>query len=295
MQQERKRINRRVFMGGGGRLLMGAGIIVGMARCGSREKGGEGEPSEAAKPQAEGSYGPFRMGFQSYSLRNFRSLAEFIPAARQLKLGYVELYRGHLDPSSLPEQIRAVREQLASAGLRVNAFGVEPFSANHENNEKLFQLGKALGVSNLSADPSRDAFDSLERLVRQYDIRIAIHNHGPEDERWRRPEWVLKAVQDRDPRIGSCADLGHFIRAGVDPVEAIEKLGSRVLGVHLKDFDPEGNDVVLGDGQLDLSQTLAALKKVGFDGPLSLEFEGDDPIPAMLECLARVRDAVRNL
>lgn len=246
---------------------------------------------------AKGKYGPFKMGFQSYSLRHFKGIDDCIGQAQKLELAYVELYRGHLDPSSPQEKVKEVRERLAAAGLQVNAFGVERYTADHAQNEALFEFGKALGVTNLSADPEKDAFPSLEKLVRQYDIRIAIHNHGPEDKRWARPEWILDSVKSLDPRIGSCADLGHFIRSGINPVEAIERLGSRVLGVHFKDFDKSGKDVVLGQGQLNVVKTLAALKKVGFNGPLSLEFEGDveNPVPKMLESLTIVRQALKTI
>ena len=235
------------------------------------------------------------MGFQSYCLRHFSALDDFLREAKKLELRYVELYRGHLDPSATPAQISETRERLAAAGIQANAFGVERFTSEHGKNQALFEFGKTLRVTNLSANPTRDALSSLNKLVEQYDIRIAIHNHGPEDDTWRLPEWILEAVKDLDPRIGACADLGHFIRAGVNPVEAIEMLGSRVLGVHFKDFDAQGNDVVVGQGQLDLAKALDVLKKVGFEGPLSLEFEGDkeNPVPKMLQCLAAIREGVR--
>lgn len=283
-------INRRHFLREGSGLALSATLSASLlSRC-----------SPAADPEPEVSstgmhhYDPFDMGFQSYSLRHFTELEELLEQAGRLDLRHVELYRGHLPTSTPLPQLEQIRKRLASAGLTANAFGVEHFSEDHEANEALFKFGKALGVKCLSADPSKNAFVSLEKLVEEYDVQIAIHNHGPEDERWCRPEWILEAVAALDPRIGACADLGHFIRADVDPIEALEMLGSRVLGVHLKDFDQEGNDVVLGRGQLDVGRTLATLVKIGFDGPLSLEFEGDkeNPIPKMLECLATVRDAL---
>ena len=242
-------------------------------------------------------YAPFRMCFQSYSLRRFTETNALVEQASKLKLHYVELWRGHLKPDASTADMKRVSGKLAQAGIKVVAFGVESFSADHEKNDRLFKFGKMLGLENLSADPSQDSFPSLEKLVKQYDIRIAIHNHGPEDKRWQKPEWVLAAVKDLDPRIGSCADLGHFILAGVDPVEALEMLGRRVLGCHFKDFDKQGKDVVVGTGQLDVVRTLKTLKKIGFKGPISLEFEGDqqDPIPKMLECLKVIREAVRQI
>ncbi len=289
-------INRRHF------LRKSSGQIGGLALSTTLSAGFLSQCSPAADPEPEVSsagmnpYAPFDMGFQSYSLRHFTELESFLEQAGRLGLNHVELYRGHLPTSTPLPQLEQVRKRLAAAGLTANAFGVEHFSEDHEANEALFKFGKALGVRCLSADPRKDAFVSLEKLVTEYDVQIAIHNHGPEDERWRQPDWILEAVKDLDPRIGACADLGHFIRADVDPIEALEMLGSRVLGVHLKDFDQQGNDVVLGQGQLDVGGTLATLVQIGFDGPISLEFEGDkeNPIPKMLECLAIVRDALQK-
>ena len=249
------------------------------------------------RAQAASEYGPFKMSFQSYSLRHFTQIDEFVREASKLRLSYVELFSGHLPVNAGPADIKRVRGKLILAGCKIAAFGVEAFTSDHEKNEALFKFGRSLGVENLSGDPVKDAFDSLEKLVKAYDIKIAIHNHGPEDKRWQKPEWILEAVRNRDPRIGSCADLGHFIRAGIGPVEALEMLGSRVLGCHFKDFDKQGKDVVVGTGRLDVVKALKTLKKIGFAGPLSLEFEGDEenPVPKMLECLKAIRDAINQI
>ncbi len=292
MSRKSGSITRRGFIRTTGQAI-GLGVGSVLIGCGSADSPSQEAGLEGSDTETKG-YGPFKMGFQSYSLRQFLDLDSFIAQATPLGLKYVELYRGHLAPDSNPQKIEETRRRLADAGLVVNAFGVEGFSADHDRNRSLFEFGKALGVTNLSADPTKDAFDSLDRLVAEYNVRIAIHNHGPEDQRWRTPELIMDGVQDHDERIGACADLGHFLRADVDPVEAIEMLGSRVHGVHLKDFNAEGEDVVLGDGRLDLEGSLAALRKIGFSGPLSLEFEGDkeDPVPKMQICLERVRDAL---
>ena len=242
-------------------------------------------------------YGPFKMALQSYSLRHFLQTDDFVREAAKLKLSYAELYRGHLKTDAFPSEIETVKKKLAAAGIRVRAFGVEGFTSDHAKNESLFKFGKALGLESLSADPEKDAFASLEKLVKTYNVKIAIHNHGPEDKRWKKPEWILDAVKGLDARIGSCADLGHFIRADIDPVAALEMLGSRVHGCHFKDFDKQGNDVVVGTGQLDVVKSLRMLKKIGFQGLLSLEYEGDkeNPVPKMLECLKTIREAVKRI
>ena len=240
---------------------------------------------------------PFRFGFQSYSLRHFSQTEDLAGEAEKLGLLFVEVYSGHLATDATDEGISRFKQALDRAGVEVNAFGVESFTADHEANQRLFQFGQKLDVENLSADPSKDAFESLQQLVAQYDIRIAIHNHGPEDERWRRPEWILEAVKDLDPRIGACVDTGHYLRAGVDPVEAIRMLGSRVWGVHLKDFDAESEEQIVGQGRLNLVETFQALLDVGFKGPLSLEYEShmENPVPSMREGLEAAAEALAQL
>ncbi len=268
--------------------LAGSGLAAGFSGCSS-------PPADSPEqPEPDRSYGNYEMGFQSYSLRHFVPTDDFLGQAKRLNLPFVELWRGHLPQNGGEEEVVRFRDRLREAGITVNAFGVEHFTDEHEKNESIFRLARNLGVGVLSANPSKKAFTSLEKLVDQYDIRIAIHNHGPEDERWRRPEWIMEAVGGLDPRIGACADLGHYIRAGVDPVAALEILGSRVLGVHLKDFDAEENDVVLGQGKLDVVKTFETFQNLGFTGPISLEFEGDkeDPVPAMLRCLDVVARAI---
>ncbi|HLV00527.1 MAG TPA: TIM barrel protein, partial [Acidobacteriota bacterium] len=241
--EKKKGLNRRRFLWRSGVAVGGAALLHGCAP-GEVEEPSDVAISETPAPArpSEDAYGGFKVGFQSYSLRHFKEFDAFVEQASRLNLPYVELYRGHLAIDSSPEQVQKARQALEAVGIQANAFGVENFSANHEQNEALFQFGQALGVTNLSANPSKDAFDSLEKLVQQYDIRIAIHNHGPEDERWRMPEWILEAVDGRDERIGACVDTGHYIRAGVKPPDAIRLLGSRVLGVHLKDFDQSGEE-----------------------------------------------------
>ena len=239
----------------------------------------------------------FRFGFQSYSLRHFVDTNSFSIETDKLGLSFVEVYKGHLPVDSSDEKITTFKQVLDKIKVKINAFGVEAFSANHTTNEKIFQFGQKLGIENLSADPTKDSFDSLQKLVRQYNIRIAIHNHGPEDNRWQRPEWILESVKNLDPRIGACVDTGHYLRANVDPVEAIRILGSRVLGVHLKDFDASSKEQIPGQGQLNLTNVFQALLDVGFDGVLSLEYEAHkkNPVPYMWKGIRGISEALKQI
>ena len=239
-------------------------------------------------------YGGFPMGIQSYSLRAFGIDGKegALQKIADLGLHWVEFFGRHYPISPDKVKIAAMNAKLAKHDLSASAHGVNSFTKNHEANEKIFQFAKLAGIRNLSANPRPNSFASLDKLVAKYDVRIAIHNHGP-GALYDKIEDGLKAVKDHDKRIGFCADLGHYIRSAEDPVEVIHKLGDRLYGIHLKDFEEQKKStkgVILGKGHLDVAGVFKALKKVGFpaDGALSLEYEENaaNPIPDIQECLA---------
>jgi inosose dehydratase len=239
---------------------------------------------------------PLALGLQSYTLREF-PVEKAIELAKELGFAHVEFTRKHVSPDTPAAELDAVKRKMADLDLRISAQGVNPFTKDHAANRRVFELAKRMGNRNISADPSEDSFDSLERLVAEYNIRIAIHNHGP-GARYDEIADVLKAIKGRDPRIGACADLGHYIRSAEDPVKAVTLLGNRLYGVHLKDFAEPKKDakgVVLGRGHLDVLAVYKALLKVNFpaDGALSLEYEENpkDPLPDVKACIAVAREA----
>jgi sugar phosphate isomerase/epimerase len=254
---------------------------------------GEGVPG----PQRE--YGWFPMGIQSYSLRA-HDVDRALEHVRALGLHHVEFFDRHFPVASSPEAIEAMKRKVRRMEIAISAHGVNGFSGDHEVNRRWFEFANRAGIRNLSADPSPDAFESLDKLVEEYGIRIAIHNHGP-GARYDKIADVVKAVGGHHRWIGACADLGHFIRSGEDPVKAIRELGDRLFGVHLKDFAEQKRDargVVLGKGHLDLAETFRALRQVRFpaDGALSLEYEEkeENPIDDLKECLAAAAEAARR-
>lgn len=241
------------------------------------------------------------MGIQSYSLRGFDVDKAMDIIAENLDLHFVEMFRAHFPVTTDQAVIDTMKAKLKAHHLTLSAHGVQGFTADHAKNEEFFKFAKAAGFKNLSADPTPDSFDSLEKLVKQYDLRIAIHNHGP-GARFDKVADCLKAVEGRDERIGFCADLGHFIRSGEDPVKLLLAMKGRVWGVHLKDFaapkkDAEG--VVLGKGLLDVAGVFKALKAIKFpaDGALSLEYEENpkNPIGEIQECIAVAAKAARSI
>jgi sugar phosphate isomerase/epimerase len=234
-------------------------------------------------------YGGLPMGIQTYTLRSLSFEKALDTIANDLKLKTVEIFPGH-HPGMSPPQ---VREKVESYGLKVSAYGVVPFKKDADFNRKFFEIGKILGVRSLSCDPDADAFDTLDKQVEEFGIAAAIHPHGP-GAKWVKIQQIHDAVKDHHKLIGLCNDTGHLIRAGQDPVEACHVFKDRLHGVHFKDFKRKGKDwedCVLGDGELkvdELTKTLLAMK---YDGPLSLEYEGGDPVNASRKCLDRVQQA----
>ena len=236
------------------------------------------------------------IGIQTYSLRGYPA-AEALRHAKELGFTHVEVYSGMFPITDDAAAIAAQRKLAADLGLVISAHGINRFTKDADANRKTFAYAKALGVPILGADPDPDSFASLEELVKEFDIRIAIHNHGP-THRYNKVVDVLHAIEGRDARIGACADLGHYIRSGEKPVDVIRALKGRLYGVHLKDFaemQDKTKGVILGRGHIDVPATFAALVQVGFpaDGALSIEYEEnkDNPLADIRECLRVAREA----
>lgn len=255
-------------------------------------------------------FGGLKVGVQSYSFRNF-DLENALKRTKELGLGYAEFYRGHVPTGSPPDTLAGTKKLCGEYGVTPLAFGVEQFTKGHDANKKLFDFAAALGVKYLSADPAPDSFDSLDELVDEYKIAIAIHPHGPsggnKKHRWYSAEVILAAVKDHHPLIGTCLDTGHLIRMGqkpfnqpLDPVQQIKLMGGRNFGLHLKDHDnARKTDVPYGDkaGSLDVPGVLLALKAVKFAGYVSLEYEANpaDPSPDMKKCVAYLKEAISKV
>ncbi len=240
-----------------------------------------------------------QLGIQLYSLRGY-PLDEALKHAKEIGFQQVEFYSGMLPLDSSPEKIAEVKKKVADLGLTISAHGVNPFTKDEAASRKQFEFAKALGIPTLSADPDPDSFDHLDKLVKEFDIRVAIHNHGPRH-RYNKVVDVLRAVEKHDERIGACADLGHYIRSGEKPTEVIRLLKGRLYGIHLKDFaemQDKSKGVILGKGHLDVAAVVDALLAVNFpaNGALSLEYEENpkDPIAEIKECFQIASAAVEK-
>jgi sugar phosphate isomerase/epimerase len=249
----------------------------------------------------------FAVGVQSYTFRSF-DLEQMLKKTKELGLKSAEFYSKHIPTDSSADKLKAIMKLCEEYEVKPIGFGVSGFSKDHDANKKLFDFGKTLGLKYLSADPSPDAFDSLDKLCDEYKIAIAIHPHGPSGKgrhRWWSAEVIMKAVKDHHKLIGTCLDTGHLIRMDqlgekLDPAEQVKLMGERNFAMHLKDHDNQKKtDVPFGakEGRLDVPAVLKALKEVKFKGHIAIEYEANpnDPSPDMKKCVAFVKEAAGKL
>jgi sugar phosphate isomerase/epimerase len=290
------RFNRRGFLRAGAAATLGLTGLPAMLHA---------KDSTSAEKDA---YGDFTVGAQSYCFREFNT-EQALKRMQDLGLRYVEFFQKHAPLTDDAKQIKALLKLCKEYGITPIAWGVQHFSKNHDENKKIFDFGKALGVRTFSADPEPDSFDSLDKLVEEYKISIAIHPHGPSGpnklHRWYSAEKIMAAVKDHNPLIGSCLDTGHLIRCAIppfniklDPAKEVRVMGARNFGMHLKDHDnKKDTDVIYGKGVLDVPAVLKALKDVKFKGYISIEYEAhaDNPVPDMKACLDVLKKSIKEL
>ena len=242
---------------------------------------------------------PWKLTMQAYTFNRF-TFFEAVDKTASLGLRYIEAYPGQrLDAErgdaafvhtmSDADRQAAIRK-LQSAGVRLVNYGVVGLPNDEAECRQVFDFAKAMGIRTIVSEPPEDAFDLIERLVKEYDIRVAIHNHPQPSHYWN-PDTVLKVCANRDPRIGACADTGHWMRSGLNPLEQLRKLEGRIISLHFKDlnaFDDRGaHDVVWGTGQLGLEAVLAELKRQQFAGHFSIEYEHNwlNSVPEIADCI----------
>jgi len=249
-------------------------------------------------------YAGLKMGMQSYSLRTY-DFPTALKHTREQGLKYWESFPKHIPVSTTPKSIAADKALLDDAGIRLMAYGVVEFDPNESEARKKFDFAKAIGLVAFSANPRKDkmTFDLLDKLVAEYDVAIGIHNHGPHA-RYSKIRDIADVVKDRHPKIGACVDTGHYLRSDKDPVEALEQFKDRLYGVHLKDVRTiksgdrrEKIFTIVGQGDLDLVQCLRVLKRLNYQGCLSLEYEENEknPLSDIAASLQAVREAAAKL
>jgi sugar phosphate isomerase/epimerase len=242
-----------------------------------------------------------RFGLASYTFRNF-TRAQMIVYMKQLNVFALNAkdVKDHLPMD--PQEEAAALADYTAAGIRLHAAGAIYFAKDEDADiRSKFEYCKRAGIGVIVAgDPAPETLPRIEKFVQEYDIRIAIHNHGPEDQLWRSPLDVLKVVKGMDPRIGCCIDVGHAARAGTDVVEAIQEAGPRLFNIHMKDLtdvhDKE-SQVAVGDGLLPVRKMFAALIAAKYQGFVDLEYEvhPDDPMPGVIASFAYMRGVLEGM
>jgi sugar phosphate isomerase/epimerase len=258
-------------------------------------------PARAQVVPASGKPSPIKLGLASYTFRNF-TRAQLIGFMKQLEVYDLNAKdaKDHL-PMDPAQETQALADY-AAAGIKLHAAGAIYFPKDDEADIRgKFDYAKRAGINVIVAgDPTPESLKWIERFVKEYDIRIAIHNHGPEDKFFPSPFDVLKVVKDMDPRIGLCIDIGHAARANTNLVEAIHATGTRLYDMHVKDLadlTAKESQVAVGRGRLPFREIFEALIKIDYKGFVDLEYEihGDDPMPGVIESFAFMRGVLDGM
>jgi sugar phosphate isomerase/epimerase len=258
-------------------------------------------PIFAEPSHASGKPSPIQLGIASYTFRNF-TRAQTIGFLKQFMISELNAkdVKDHL-PTDAQEEAKALADY-AAAGIKLHAAGAIYFPKDDDADiRSKFEYCKRAGIGVIVAgDPTPQTLPRVEKFVQEYDIRIAIHNHGPEDKVWPSPLDILKLVKNMDPRIGCCIDVGHTVRAGTDVVEAIHEVGPRLFNVHMKDltsFESKESQVAVGDGIMPVREMFDALIATRYKGFVDLEYEvhGDDPMPGVIASVAYMRGVLAGM
>lgn len=242
---------------------------------------------------------PLKLGVASYSLREF-PLDTVLEMARTLGVRHMTFKDVHIPRTDPPEATRALRAKIEAAGITIMGGGTINMANDPAQIEKDFQYAKHAGFPLIYISPDPAALDTIEEMARRYDVRAAIHNHGPEDKRWPRPQDAYAAVKTRDRRLGLCIDVGHTLRTGADPVAACRECRDRLYDMHVKDLTSKTDkesQVAVGRGVIDFPALFRTLIEIGYQGQVGLEYEihAKNPLPGMIESMAYMRGVLAAL
>ena len=250
--------------------------------------------------------GGFFIGCQAYTFNHYSAfeaiektaqaggkLIEFFPSQKLSK----EAPEVKLDHNASSETIQKIKDKLAEHKLGAVNYGVVNIPQEEAQARKLFEFAKAMGLRAITTE-SVDAIDTIEKMVKEYDILVGFHDHprqpnNPNYRMWD-PNYIMSVVKDRDPRIGSCADTGHWVRSNLKPVDCLRILKGRIISSHLKDLNqmgPGGHDLPFGTGVSDVPGILEELRTQGFTGNISIEYEHnwENSVPEVAQCIGFVR------
>ncbi len=272
--------NRRGFLAAAG--------LAGLGGAASRGSAAPDSPS------------PIKLGVASYSLREFsRALA--IRCIKELRTPYVSVKEFHLPYRSSPEELESGRKEFERAGLTIVSGGNITLSKDDPDDiRRYFEYAKLCGMPMIVCAPTHTNLAAIERCVKEYNIRMAIHTHGPEDKQYPTPQSVLAVVKNMDPRCGLCMDVGHSSRAGANVVASIAEAGPRLFDMHIKDlrtFEPHAIQCDVGEGIMPVPAIFKQLMAINYQGCVNLEYEinGDNPLPGMKISFSYMRGVLAGM
>jgi sugar phosphate isomerase/epimerase len=258
----------------------------------------------AAQDRPEAKLG-WKLGSQAYTFRLF-TFYEAVEKIKSCGLDYVEAFpgqkiggglEGNMDPNMPVETRNAILKMLKEKGVKMVSFGVT--GANDEAGwRKLFEFGKAMGIENITSEPNEKDLPMISKLCDEFKINLAIHNH-PEPSHYWNPDVVLNALKGLSPRVGACADIGHWVRSGLDPVASLKKLEGHIKQLHFKDLHEKGkggHDVHWTTGVCNVEGVIAELKRQKFKGVLSAEYEynWENSVPDVTASVKNFRAVVKK-
>lgn len=248
---------------------------------------------------------PFYMSVQAWTFHNFTAF-EAIEKTSQAGAKYIEFFPGQplkpgsksgMGPGLTSEETTELQAQLKKFGITPVAYGVTGIDTDYSKAKPLFAWAKQMGIKVINTE-SVESLDTIEKLVKEFDIKVGFHDHPKRDNdpkyRMWDPNYIYGLVKDRDIRIGSCADTGHWVRSGIKPVDAINALHGRIVSSHLKDlneFTPGAHDLPYGTGVSDVPAILALYDKIKMNGSVSVEYEfnWDTNVTEVAQCIGFVR------
>lgn len=256
--------------------------------------------SAATIPTASTQKASIKLGVASYSLRKF-SLEEAIEMTKALHTDYINIKSFHLRHEDSPETIAAGRKRIENAGLQIVGGGTITMHEDTDDAVRAnFEYAKRCGMPLMVIAPKPEVLPRIEKFVKEYDIKVAVHNHGPEDKYFPGPRDVLAVIDGMDPRVGCCVDVGHTARTGVDVIESIANAGPRVLDMHMKDLSDmaeRDSQVAVGEGKMPVAGIFKQLLAMNYQGYVNLEYEifADNPLPGMKQSFAYMRGVLAGL
>lgn len=281
-------LNRRKF------LQVGVGSCTAVAAM-ALPRSGTAALTKTPRESGDG----LKIGLTSYTLRKY-NLDEALTLTKEAGVKYISLKDMHLPLKSNKAECEEAHRKIEAAGLTLMGGGVIYMKNNPQQLRSDFDYAKNAGMPTIICSPEPDALDEIEKLAKEYDIRIAIHNHGPTDKIYPSPLDVLKAVEQRDSRMGLCIDVGHTVRIGQDPIPIIQTCASRLYDFHMKDVTeatPKGKAIAVGRGVIDIVGVLHTLLKIKYQYQVALEYEdkADAPVPGMFESFGYLRGVLASI